>query len=63
MKSLPDGDIISFVKDNIEPLEDNAYGLGYRASATLKDGAFLPCVIFRNPATIINLAMKRFKEE
>ena len=63
MNSLPDADIIKFLKDNIQPLDDNAYGLGYRASATLKDGTFLPCVIFRNPATLIDLAMRRFKEE
>ncbi len=63
MKSLPNEEIIKFLKDNIQPLDDNAYGLGYRASATLKDGTFLPCVIFRNPATLINLAIRRFKEE
>ena len=63
MSSLPDQDIIKFLKDNIQPLDDNAYGLGYRASATLKDGTFLPCVIFRNPAALINLAIRRFKEE
>lgn len=63
MNSLPDKDIIKFLKDNIQPLDDNAYGPGYRASATLKDGTFLPCVIFRNPATLINLAIRRFKEE
>ncbi|MGG5578619.1 hypothetical protein ACPDHL_14940 [Myroides sp. C15-4] len=55
--------IIKFLKDNIEPLEDNAYGLGYRASVFLTDGTFLPCVIFRNPKTIVNLAISRFKEE
>jgi hypothetical protein len=63
MNSLPHEDIIKFLKDNVQPLDDNAYGLGYRASATLKDGTFLPCVIFRNPTTLINLAIRRFKEE
>ena len=63
MNSLSEKDIIKFLKDNIQPLEDNFYGLGYRASATLKDGTFLPCVIFRNPSTIVNLAIRRFKEE
>lgn len=56
-------DIIKFLKDNIEPLEDNAYGLGYRASVYLTDGTFLPCVMFRNPKTVVNLAIRRFKEE
>ena len=55
-------DIISFLKDNVEHMEDNAYGLGYRASAYLADGTFLPCVIFRNPETVVNLAIRRFKE-
>ena len=63
MNSLPDKDIIKFLKDNIQPLDDNAYGLGYRASATLTDGTVLSCVIFRNPSTLINLAIRRFKEE
>src|SRR3954463_3917639 len=63
MNSLPDKDIINFLKDNIQPLDNNVYGLGYRASAILKDGTFLPCVTFRNPSTLVNLAMRRFKEE
>ena len=44
-------------------MEDNVYGLGYRASVYLTDGTFLPCVIFRNPKTTVNLAIRRFKEE
>lgn len=56
-------DIIKFLKNNIEPMEDNAYGQGYRAAAYLTDGTYLPCVMFRNPKTIVNLAIKRFKEE
>ena len=63
MKRQQTDKIIKFLKDNIEPLEDNAYGLGYRASVYLSDGTFLPCVIFRNPKTVVNLAMRRFKEE
>lgn len=55
--------IIKFLKENIEPLEDKVYGLGYRASVYLTDGTFLPCVIFRNPKEIVNLAIKRFKDE
>ena len=56
-------EIIKFLKNNIEPLENNAYGLGYRASAYLIDGTFLPCVIFRNSKTIVELAIRRFREE
>lgn len=56
-------DIIKFLKDHIEPMEDNSYGLGYRAAAYLTDGTYLPCVTFRNPSTLVNLAIRRFKEE
>ena len=56
-------EIIKFLKDNIEPLEDPNYGPGYRASVYLTDGTFLPCVIFRNPKTLVNLAISRFKQE
>ena len=56
-------DIIKFLKEHIEPLENNIYGSGYRASAYLTDGTFLPCVVFRNSRNTINLAIRRFKEE
>ncbi|WP_155960820.1 hypothetical protein [Flavobacterium daejeonense] len=56
-------EIIKFLKGNIEPIQDNIYGLGFCASVTLKDGTFLPCVIFRNPQKLIELAIRRFKEE
>ena len=60
---MKEQDIIEFLKNNIEPLENTAYGNGYRASVYLLDGLFLPCVIFRNSATITKLAIKRFKDE
>ncbi|WP_243345989.1 hypothetical protein [Parabacteroides sp. FAFU027] len=63
MRQQKTDDIIKFLKDNIEPLQDSVYGLGYRASVYLTDGTFLPCVIFRNPKTIVDLAIGRFKEE
>ncbi|MFD0751401.1 hypothetical protein ACFQZS_14720 [Mucilaginibacter calamicampi] len=56
-------DIIAFLKENVAPLNDVTLGAGYRASAYLLDGTYLPCVIFRNPRAIVNLAIKRFKEE
>lgn len=63
MKRQKIEDIIKFLKENIEPLNNDAYGLGYRASVYLTDGTFLPCVIFRNPDKIVNLAVRRFEEE
>lgn len=56
-------EIIKFLTDNVEPFQDNAYGFGYRAAVYLKDGTYLPCVIFRSSATIVKLAIRRFKEE
>lgn len=55
--------IHKFLRDNITPSEDSVFGPGYRASVYLTDGTYLPCVIFRNPETIVNLAIKRFQKE
>jgi len=54
---------IKFLKNNIEPLSDQIYGDGYRASAYLTDGTYIPCVRFRNPELKTNQAIKRFDEE
>lgn len=56
-------DIISFLHKNIQPLYDSMEGNGYRVAAYLKDGTYLPCVRFLNPAKRVELAMKRFAEE
>lgn len=56
-------DIIKFLKENVEPINDSIYGSGYRATVYLTDGTCLPCVMFRNPGKLISLALKRFKEE
>jgi hypothetical protein len=62
MKKQSTDEIIKFLKDNIEPYPDNSRGQGFRASVTLTDGTFIPCVMFRNPSTIVDLAISRFKE-
>ena len=54
---------INFLKANIEPLFDQIYGNGFRASAYLTDGTYIPCVRFRNPELITQLAIKRFEQE
>lgn len=54
---------IDFLKANIEPLFDQIYGNGFRASAYLTDGTYIPCVRFRNPELITQLAIKRFEQE
>lgn len=61
--SFPNEDIIRYLINYVEPLPDSAYGLGYRAAVHLVDGTYLPCVIFRNPKTIVDLAIRRFDEE
>ncbi|MGE5496077.1 MAG: hypothetical protein ACM3S4_12345 [Burkholderiales bacterium] len=63
MKQMQEDEIIKFLKENIEPIEHNAYGIGYRASAYLLDGTFLPCVVFYGTNKKVELAIKRFKEE
>jgi hypothetical protein len=56
-------EITKFIKGNIEPIQDNTYGAGYRVAVYLKDGTYLPCVVFRNPSPVVSLAIKRFKDE
>ena len=63
MTALNIEDIITFLKENIQPLPDRNYGDGYRASVTLTDGLHLPCVVFRNTSHIVDLAIKRFEQE
>lgn len=60
---LQSKEIIKYLKDNIEPLKDNIYEYGYRASVYLTDGTYLPCVIFRNSPKVTTLAITRFEEE
>jgi hypothetical protein len=63
MISLEEDKIVSFLKENIAPLNDRNLGPGYRSSVYLTDGTFLPCVIFRSSKPVVELAMRRFKEE
>jgi len=63
MTTLSEEEIIQFLKTNIEPTENHFYGNGYRTSVILTDGTYLPCVTFRNRKTIVDLAIRRFKEE
>ena len=63
VKKMNTTEIVRFLKRKVEPLGDDFYGLGYRASAYLNDGTHLPCVMFRNPEKKVNQAIKRLKEE
>jgi hypothetical protein len=63
MEALSESDIVTYVKENIIPVDNSIYGPGYRASVYLKDGTYLPCVVFRSSKPIVDLAVRRFKEE
>ena len=54
--------LASFLKQNIQPVEDEIYGNRYRASAQLTDGTYLPCVVFQSRTKQVQLALRRFKE-
>ena len=60
---MTNSQIIEFLKSEIEPLEDQFLGLGYRASVYLNDGTYLPAVLFRNPIKKVEQAILRFKQE
>jgi hypothetical protein len=48
MEAFSESDIVTYVKENIIPVDYSVYGPGYRASVYLKDGTYLPCVVFRS---------------
>jgi hypothetical protein len=60
--SLTEAKIAKFLTENVKPLKDNIFGDFYRASAYLRDGTYLPCVVFSHPAKLIDLAIRRFAE-
>jgi hypothetical protein len=54
--------IAKFLVENVVPWTDHSFGSYYRASAYLRDGTYLPCVMFGNPTKLIDLAIRRFVE-
>jgi hypothetical protein len=55
--------LLDYVNSGAEPWPDQTYGDGYRCSAYLKDGTYLPCVMLRKSAPLVALAMRRIEEE
>jgi len=55
--------ILEYLKTGVEAIPDSIYGNGYRCSAYLRDGTFLPCVMLRKSEPITELALRRFEEE
>src|SRR3712207_5570112 len=60
--SVNEAKIAKFLLENVKPLKDSVFGDYYRASAYLRDGTYLPCVMFANPTKLIDLAIRRFVE-
>lgn len=55
--------LLEFIRSGIEPIRNGTYGNGYRCSAYLTDGTYLPCVVLRDGSSITELALRRFEEE
>ena len=55
--------ISQFLSSGVEPFPDSIYGAGFRCSAYLTDGTYLPCVMLRSAAPLAELALRRFEEE
>lgn len=54
--------IAEFLRREIEPLPDGIYGDRYRVAAYLKDGTYLPCVVFQSRKLQVDLASRRFEQ-
>lgn len=52
--------IAKFLVENVKPLKDITFIDYYRAAAYLRDGTYLPCVMFGNQTRLIDLAIRRF---
>ena len=52
-------EIISFLEQNISPLENSIYGKLYRASVYLKSKVFIPNVVFSSAKLYFNLYKER----
>ena len=55
--------IQEFLKSGVEALPNSTYGEGYRCSAYLSDGTYLPCVMLRKNDLVAALAIRRFEQE
>lgn len=60
--SADEAKIAKFLLENVKPLKDSVFGEYYRAAAYLRDGTYLPCVMFGHPKRLIDLAIRRFAE-
>lgn len=56
-------EIVHYLKEHVEPTKAPIEGIQYRCSAYLKDGTYLPCVIYQNSKPTIDQAIKRLAQE
>ena len=60
--TMTNEEVVKFLCAEIEPVSDVYSRRAYRASVCLRDGTYLPCVMFRNFSDIVDLAIRRFNE-
>lgn len=56
------GEMIQWVRTNVEPTPDLRLRNSFRCSAYLKDGLYLPCVLLREAHSHVRHAIERFEE-
>jgi hypothetical protein len=52
----------AYLRHEIEPLPDEFSGPRHRAAVRLKDGTYLPCVVFQDKERQVDLALRRFEQ-
>ena len=52
-----------YLASSAQDFPDDAYGTVRRCSLTLNDGVVLPCAVIREKSVIVDMAIRRFKEE
>lgn len=60
--SMQRSELLRFLETQVEPLHHEVYGKRYRAAVYLKDGTYLPCVVFQSRGRQIELACRRINE-
>jgi hypothetical protein len=59
---MKEDEIIYWVRHNIEPIADLCGKNAFRCAAYMKDGLYLPCVLFCEAQAWTNLALRRFDD-
>jgi hypothetical protein len=59
---MKEDEIVYWVRHNIEPITDLCGKNAFRCAAYMKDGLYLPCVLFCEAQAHTDLAIRRFEE-